>query len=56
VFLQLDRVFYSTDSDGHFPLALARALPRNTSDYIPVLWESGLDHRNRRGRFKFEKW
>jgi hypothetical protein len=52
----IDRVSSSTEFDEAFPLATARALPRNPSDYVPILWESGIDHPSGKARFKFENW
>jgi hypothetical protein len=52
----IDRVFSSTEFDEAFPLATARALPRNPSDHVPILWESGIDHPSGKARFKFENW
>jgi hypothetical protein len=33
----IDRTFYTTDFDGHFPLATAKALPRGHSDHVPIV-------------------
>jgi hypothetical protein len=52
----IDRVFCNTDFDGIFPLAIARALPRNPSDHVPILWEYGNAQNVTKPRFKFEKW
>jgi hypothetical protein len=52
----IDRIFCSSDFEGHFPLASARTLPRTPSDHVPILWESRHDQEIKRGRFKFEKW
>jgi hypothetical protein len=56
IFSHIDRILYSTNFDGHFPLATAKALPRNPSDYVPILWEFGEGQTRNRPRFKFEKW
>jgi hypothetical protein len=50
----VDRVFYNTEFDGIFPLATARALPRNSSDHVPIPWESGHPQNHRKPRFKME--
>jgi hypothetical protein len=42
----IDRVFCSTKFETHFPMALARAFPRNPSDHVPVMWESGCDQKS----------
>jgi hypothetical protein len=52
----IDRIFYSTEFDGIFPLATARSLSRNPNDHVPILWESGQAQTQRKRRFKFEKW
>jgi hypothetical protein len=40
-FSLIDRVFCSIEFDSLFPFAIAKALPRNPSDHVPILWESG---------------
>jgi endonuclease/exonuclease/phosphatase family metal-dependent hydrolase len=35
----IDRIFCSIEFEAHYPLAIARALPRNPSDHAPILWE-----------------
>jgi exonuclease III len=52
----IDRVFCTTDFDAKFPLARARALPKNTSDHVPILLEVGHDGKAKNSRFKLEKW
>jgi hypothetical protein len=52
----IDRIFCSTEFNEAFPLATAKALPRNPSDHVPILWESGIDQSKNRYRFKFENW
>jgi hypothetical protein len=52
----IDRVFCTTEFEARFPLARARALPKNTSDHVPILWEARLDVKLKSNRFKLEKW
>jgi hypothetical protein len=52
----IDRVFCTTDFNAKFPLARARALPKNTSDHVPILWEVRYDGKSKNSRFKLEKW
>jgi hypothetical protein len=52
----IDRIFCCTKFDAHFPLSLARALSRNPSDHVPLLWEAGQSRIKKTFRFKFEKW
>jgi hypothetical protein len=52
----IDRVFCSIDFDAKFPFSGVKALTRNLSDHVPLLWEAGLDQPKKRFRFKFEKW
>jgi hypothetical protein len=42
----IDRVFCNIDFDSIFPLATARALPRNPSDHVPIMWESGYAQKS----------
>jgi hypothetical protein len=44
IFSHIDRIFCSTKFDEKSPLAIAKALPRNPSDDVPILWESGRGH------------
>jgi GTP-dependent phosphoenolpyruvate carboxykinase len=52
----IDRIFCSTEFDEKFPLAIAKALPINPSDHVPILWEFGLGNALKKPRFKFENW
>jgi hypothetical protein len=56
IFSHIYRIFCSTDFDGKFPLAIAKALPRNPSDHVPILWDSGQGLVQKKPRFKFENW
>jgi hypothetical protein len=38
VMSHIDIFFCCIEFDAHFPLSLARSLPRNPSDYVPLLW------------------
>jgi exonuclease III len=41
VMSHIDRVFYNTEFDAHYPLEMARALPSNPSDHVwAVIQES----------------
>jgi hypothetical protein len=33
----IDRIFCTTEFDEKFPLATAKALPRNSSNHVPIL-------------------
>jgi hypothetical protein len=52
----IDRIFCSTEFDAMFPLATTRALSRNSSYHVPILWESGTGQPRSKPKFKFEKW
>jgi hypothetical protein len=56
IWSHIDRVFCNTDFDNICPLATSRALPKNPSDHVPILWEFGQAQKHRKPRFKFEKW
>jgi hypothetical protein len=49
-------IFCSTEFNDSFPLATAKALLRNPSDHVPILWKSGTDQSRNRSRFRFENW
>jgi exonuclease III len=51
----IDRIFCSTEFEAQYPLATARALPRNPSDHAPILWESGHGQLDKKPRFKIKK-
>jgi hypothetical protein len=56
VMSHIDRIFCSTDFDAQFSLGWVKALARNPSDHVPLLWEDGHNQPKKVFRFKFEKW
>jgi hypothetical protein len=52
----IDMIFCSTEFNDSFPLATAKALLRNPSDHVPILWKSGTDQSRNRSRFRFKNW
>jgi hypothetical protein len=56
VMSHIDRIFCNTDFDTKFPLGWVKALTRNPSDHVPLLWEAGQNQPKKVFRFKFEKW
>jgi exonuclease III len=56
IYSYIDIIFCSTEFDEKFPLANAKALPRNPSDHVPIMWESGQGQMQKKPRFKFENW
>jgi hypothetical protein len=54
IYSHIDRIFCSTELDGKFPLATAKALPRNPSDHVLIPWESELGQVQKKPWFKFE--
>jgi hypothetical protein len=56
VMSHIDRIFCSTDFDAQFSLGWVKALARNPSDHVPLLWEDGQNQPKKVFRFKFEKW
>jgi hypothetical protein len=48
--------FFVVEFEAHFPLSVSKALTRNPSDHVPLLWEADQDVNRRELRFKFEKW
>ncbi|GJM98934.1 hypothetical protein PR202_ga15987 [Eleusine coracana subsp. coracana] len=56
IFSNIDQIFCSTELDCIFPLVSAKALPREPSDHVPIVWDSGCNCNIPKPRFKFEKW
>jgi hypothetical protein len=52
----IDRIFCTSDFYAKFPLTRARALPKNTSDHVPIMWLVGHDGNVKNSIFKLEKW
>jgi hypothetical protein len=53
----IDRIFCSVEYDKKFPLVTTKALPRNPSDHVLILWESRQGNNIKKPRFKFEnRW
>jgi hypothetical protein len=49
-------IFISTKWESVFPLVRVKGLAKNTSDYSPLLVDSGENSERGAKKFRFEKW
>jgi hypothetical protein len=56
ILAKLDRIFVSTSWESAFPLVRVTTLPKDISDYNPILVDSSTNFSCGKNKFRFEKW